>query len=119
MSKGGKSPDGRKVKGTLHWVNIDTAIKTEVRLYDRLFNKENPEEVEEGKTFIDNLNPDSLTVKTAFVEPEILKSHKGDKYQFERIAYFCVDKKSSENNIILNRTVTLKDTWSKIKKSNF
>lgn len=112
-SKGGKSPDGRKVKGTLHWVDAKNAIETEVRLYDRLFNKENPEDVAENEDFITNINPDSLITTKGFVEPFIKNAKIQDKFQFERLGYFCVDNDSSENNIIFNRTVTLKDSWSK------
>lgn len=114
LSKGGKSPDGRKVKGTLHWVSAKNYVEIEVRNYDRLFRCENPEEVEEGKSFISNLNPDSLEEKKAFIEPEVLNAKVGDKFQFERIGYFCKDKDSNGDKIIFNRTVSLKDTWAKI-----
>jgi len=112
-SRGGKSPDGRKVKGTLHWVSAQHAIKADVKLYDRLFTVENPDKVEEGKTFKDNLNPDSLTIETCFVEPSVKNAEILDKFQFERTGYFCVDKDSTKDKIIFNRTVTLKDNWKK------
>ncbi len=117
-SKGGKSPDGRKVKGTLHWVDQKQAVKTEVRLYDRLFLKEDPEDTQEGKDFTSNINPNSLTLKNAFVEPFIKDANVLDKFQFERIGYFCVDKDSTTENPVFNRTVTLRDTWAKLKKKN-
>jgi len=113
-SKGGNSPDGRKVKGTIHWVSAKQAIKTEVRLYDRLFKTENPENVEEGQDYKINLNPDSLKAVTGFCEPFTMQLQPGTKVQFERIGYFCVDKDSKPASVIFNRTVTLKDSWSKI-----
>ncbi|MCK4663862.1 MAG: glutamine--tRNA ligase/YqeY domain fusion protein [Bacteroidales bacterium] len=117
-SKGGKSPDGRKVKGTLHWVSAKQAIKSEIRLYDRLFIKENPDEVEEGKDFKSNLNPDSLKTVTGYLEPSLINCKAGDKFQFERLGYFCVDPDSSINKLVFNRTVPLRDTWAKIVKKN-
>ena len=114
-SKGGKSPDGRKVKGTLHWVSIQDALETEVRLYDRLFTKENPDDAEEGKDFLSNINPDSLKVITAYVEPVVKNAKTETKFQFERQGYFCVDKDSTENNLVFNRTITLRDSWAKKK----
>ena len=115
-TRGGDSPDGRKVKGTIHWVSAKDAVKAEVRLYDRLFNKENPDEAEEGKDFLSNLNPDSLTVKEALVEPSLKNAKPLDSFQFERIGYFCCDKDSTPEHLVFNRTVTLKDTWAKINK---
>lgn len=115
-SKGGKSPDGRKVKGTLHWVSANHAIDAEVRLYDRLFSKENPNEVDEGKDFKDYINPDSLKVVNAKVETFLADTKPEDKYQFERVGYFCTDTDSTAEKLIFNRTVTLKDTWSKMMK---
>lgn len=109
-SKGGKTTDGRKVKGTIHWVSTKKAIECEVRLYDRLFKSENPEN---GQDFKEDLNPDSLKVVKGYVEPIIFSAKAGEKYQLERIGYFSVDKDSTSNHIILNRTVGLKDTWSK------
>jgi glutaminyl-tRNA synthetase len=113
-SRGGNSPDGRKVKATLHWVSSKHAVEAEVRLYDRLFSAENPYQCEEGKTFVSNLNSDSLKIVKGFIEPSVGTSKPLDKYQFERLGYFCVDKSSTANKLIFNRTVTLKDTWAKI-----
>ncbi len=116
-SKGGNSPDGRKVKGTIHWVSAAHAIDAEVRLFDRLFSKENPEEVEEGQTFLDNINPDSLQVlQYCKLEPELAKAKVMDKMQFERLGYFCVDKDSTPEHLVFNRACTLKDSWSKESK---
>ena len=116
-TRGGDSPDGRKVKGTLHWVSVENSIPAEVRLYDHLFAKENPEDVEEGKDFTSNLNPDSLKVVTdARVEPSLAEVENGDRFQFERLGYFCVDPDSTAENIVFNRTVSLKDTWAKEQK---
>lgn len=113
-SKGGKSPDGRKVKGTLHWVDAGNCIEAEVRLYDRLFKTENPDKAEEEKSYIDNLNPKSLITINAKLEKSLENSKNEDKFQFERKGYFCVDKDSMNNKLVFNRTVTLKDTWAKI-----
>ena len=116
-SKGGNSPDGRKVKGTIHWVSAAHAIDAEVRLFDRLFSKENPEEVEEGQTFLDNINPDSLQVlQYCKLEPELAKAKVMDKMQFERLGYFCVDKDSTPEHLVFNRACTLKDSWNKESK---
>ena len=115
-SRGGKSPDGRKVKGTLHWVSVEKSIDTEIRLYDRLFVNENPDDVEEGKDYKSNLNPDSLVVITAKTEPCLQTAKPDEKFQFERQGYFCVDEDSTETKLVFNRTVTLKDSWSKNKK---
>ena len=116
-SKGGNSPDGRKVKGTIHWVSAEHAIDAEVRLFDRLFSKENPDDVEEGQTFLDNMNPDSLQVlQNCKLEPELGKAKVMDKMQFERLGYFCVDKDSTPEHLVFNRSCTLKDSWSKENK---
>ncbi len=115
-SRGGKSADGRKVRGTIHWVSAPAAVPLTVRLYEQLFNAENPQVAEEGKTFLDNLNPHSLQVVTAMCEPVLATFSVGERVQFERLAYFCVDKDSAENAPIFNRIVTLKDSWSKIEK---
>ena len=112
-SMGGKSSDGRKIKGIIHWVDVKTAKKIEVRLFDRLFLQENPDEAEEGKTFVDNINPDSLKVIKGYAENSLMKAETGESFQFERIGYFVVDKDSTENNKVFNRTVTLRDTWAK------
>src|SRR5574344_2341453 len=116
LSGGGSSSDGRRVKGVIHWVSAADAVKAEVRLYDNLFAKESPDDVEEGKTFLDYLNPDSLVVKTAYCEPSLLCAKVGDKFQFERVGYFCVDPDTTADSLVFNRTVTLKDTWAKLQK---
>lgn len=113
-TRGGNAPDGRKVKGTIHWVSAKHAIKAEARLYDRLFVKEDPEDTGEECDFRVNLNPNSLTVQDCFIEPYLKDAKVQDKFQFERIGYFCVDADSKPNALIFNRTVTLKDSWSKI-----
>jgi glutaminyl-tRNA synthetase len=118
-SRGGNSPDGRKVKGTLHWVSAAYAKKAEVRLYDRLFTKENPEDVKEGGDFTDNLNTESLIVKTAFCEPALIESTKKDfTCQFERIGYFCTDDDHTPEAPVFNRIVMLKDPWVKIQQKS-
>ena len=114
-SRGGNSPDGRKVKGTIHWVSAQHAFDAEVRLFDRLFAVEAPEEVEEGKTFLDNLNPNSLQVlQNCKMEPALKDVKVLDKMQFERLGYFCVDKDSTPEHLVFNRACTLKDSWAKI-----
>jgi glutaminyl-tRNA synthetase len=115
-TRGGSSPDGRKVKATLHWVSASHAIKAEARLYDHLFVKENPDE-EKHVDFKTHLNPNSLKIYPFFVEPGLKGASSGSRYQFERLGYFCVDSvDSSENALVFNRTVTLRDTWAKIRK---
>ncbi len=114
-SRGGNSPDGRKVKGTIHWVSANHAVDAEVRLFDRLFAVEAPEECEEGKTFLDNLNPNSLQIlQNCKMEPALANVKVLDKMQFERVGYFCVDKDSSPEHLVFNRACTLKDSWAKI-----
>ena len=113
MSSNGGSSDGRKVKGVIHWVNAAEALPVEVRLYDRLFSKEAPDSTEEGKTFLDYLNPESLNVITAMAEPSMAQAKEGDKFQFERMGYFVVDSDTTPEKVVFNRTVTLKDSWSK------
>lgn len=113
-TRGGDAPDGRKVKSTIHWVSAKHAKEAEVRLYDRLFVKEDPEEGEEG--FISALNPDSLKILTGYVEPSLASTKPGDRFQFERVGYFCTDIESTETKPVFNLTVNLKDTWSKIEK---
>lgn len=116
-SRGGNSPDGRKVKGTLHWVSAEHAREAETRLYDRLFTKENPEDVEEGGDFVENLNPDSLIVKTAYCEPALIENaHNNFTCQFERIGYFCTDAEHTNEKPIFNRIVMLKDPWAKLQQ---
>lgn len=116
-TRGGNAPDGRKVKGTIHWVSAAHAVDAEVRLYDTLFNKEDPGKVDEGKTFADNINPDSLeVVNDAKVEPSLTDVEPGSFFQFERIGYFCPDPDSTPGNPVFNRTVTLRDSWAKMQK---
>jgi glutaminyl-tRNA synthetase len=116
-SRGGNSPDGRKVKSTIHWVSAGHAIAAEVRLYDKLFTKADPGDFEEGETFLDNLNPDSLeTLHDAKLEPSLASAQAGDRVQFERVGYFCVDPDSKPGHLVFNRTLPLKDTWAKIAK---
>jgi glutaminyl-tRNA synthetase len=117
-TKGGNTPDGRKVKSTIHWVSAAHAVEAEVRLYDNLFQVENPNEAPEGGDWMDNLNPSSLvTVQDARLEPSLGAAAPGGLYQFERLGYFCVDKDSQPGRPIFNRTVGLRDTWAKIEKS--
>ncbi|MCK9162930.1 MAG: glutamine--tRNA ligase/YqeY domain fusion protein [Bacteroidales bacterium] len=114
LSKGGNSPDGRKVKGTIHWVDAQDCLEAEVRLFDRLFNSETPEKAEPGKTFIDNLNPNSLKIVTkAKIERSLAEVNHLDKFQFERLGYFSVDYDSTKEQLVFNRTCTLKDSWTK------
>lgn len=115
-SGGGSSSDGRRVKGVIHWVSAGHALPVEARMYDTLFTKENPDDVEEGKTFLDYLNPESVVVKTVLAEPSLRDAVAGEKFQFERVGYFCVDRDSAPERIVVNRTVTLKDSWAKINK---
>jgi glutaminyl-tRNA synthetase len=116
-TRGGDAPDGRKVKSTLHWVAAATALPAEVRLYDHLFTQEDPEDVPDGRDFTASLNPDSLEVLAdAMVEPSLADAAPGSRYQFERQGYFCVDPDTAPGRPVFNRTVTLKDTWAKIKK---
>ncbi|MGD2038875.1 MAG: glutamine--tRNA ligase/YqeY domain fusion protein [Desulfobacterales bacterium] len=119
QTRGGDAPDGRRVKGTLHWVSASHAVAAEVHLYEHLFLKENPNEVEEGKDFTDYINPNSLKkLENCMVEPGLAASAPGDRYQFERLGYFCVDTKGSKEGLLtFNRTVTLRDTWAKILKA--
>jgi len=119
LTRGGDAPDGRKVKGTLHWVSASHALAVQVRLYDHLFLKENPNEVEEGKDFSDYINTNSLKKLTnCMVEPGLATAAPGDRFQFERLGYFCVDTEDSKaGDLVFNRTVTLRDTWAKILKA--
>ena len=118
-TRGGDSPDGRKVKSTIHWVSAAHAIDAEVRLYETLFTKEDPNEVEEGQEFTVNLNPKSLEIiAAAKIEPGVKGAPPLTRYQFERLGYFCVDKDTTPDRMVFNRTVTLKDTWAKIEKKS-
>ncbi len=118
-TKSGSAQSNRKVKGTIHWVSGQHAINAEVRLYDRLFKVEDPE-ADEEKTFVDHINSDSLEIiKNAKLEPFLMNAEKGDRFQFERLGYFCIDSKdSTTENPVFNRTVTLRDTWAKIENRN-
>jgi len=114
-TRSGNAPDGRKVKATIHWVSADHAVDAEVRLYENLFSKEDPNAVEEGKTFLDNLNPNSLEVlHNCKLERSLAKAEAGDRFQFERLGYFCVDLDTTSERLVFNRTVPLRDTWAKI-----
>src|SRR4249920_1518199 len=114
-TRGGDSPDGRRVKATLHWVSAAHAVPVEVRLYDRLFSVEDPDSVPDGKTFLDFLNPHSLEVlREARAEPSLAGAVAGTRVQFERLGYFCVDNDSTADALVFNRTVSLRDTWAKI-----
>jgi glutaminyl-tRNA synthetase len=112
-TRSGGPQSNRKVKGTLHWVSAKHAIPAEVRLYDRLFKTEIPDEAPEGEDFRSNLNPDSLEMVNAYVEPGLKAFNPGDKFQFQRLGYFCVDKDSSPDKLLINRTVLLRDSWAK------
>jgi glutaminyl-tRNA synthetase len=117
-TRGGDAPDGRKVKATIHWVSAAHAVPAEVRLYDRLFLKENPEEVEEDQDFLANLNRNSLEVLSGCrVEPSLVGAQVGSIYQFERQGYFCVDPDSAGSKLVFNRAVSLRDEWAKIEKA--
>jgi glutaminyl-tRNA synthetase len=117
-TRGGDAPDGRKVKSTLHWLSAGHALEAEVRLYDHLFTKEDPDEVAEGMDFKSNLNASSLEVLTSCrVEPSLAEAKPLDRFQFERLGYFCVDPDSSKGKLLFNRTATLRDPWAKIQQS--
>jgi len=118
LSRGGNSPDGRKVKSTMHWVSATHAISAEIRIYDKLFSKADPNDVEEGGSFLDNLNPNSLEILTdAKLEPSLAKAKPEEHFQFERVGYFCADRESAEEKLVFNRTLPLKDAWAKIATS--
>ncbi len=118
-TRGGNTPDGRKVKATIHWVSAAHAVDAEVRMYETLFTKENPDEVEGGKDFTANLNPNSLEViGQAKLEPSLAEAKVGSRYQFERLGYFCVDLDSKAGKPVFNRTVALRDSWAKIEKKD-
>jgi glutaminyl-tRNA synthetase len=117
-TKGGFSTDGRMVKGTLHWVSAAHSVEAEVRLYDRLFTKANPADDKDGSDFKEFINPASLeTLRSCRIEPGVAGALQGSIYQFERTGYFCVDRESSADAIVFNRTVTLRDSWAKIEKN--
>lgn len=104
----------RKVKGTIHWLSANHCRKAEVRLFDRLFKVEDPDNVNEGETFLDNLNQESLSIIDGYIEPKLVDETVNQKYQFERLGYFCIDKDSTTQKLVFNRTVTLKDSWAKM-----
>ena len=113
-TRGGDAPDGRKVKGTIHWVSAAHALPAEVRLYDTLFSAEDPAGLEDGEDFRAALNPDSLALAPdARIEPSLAAASPGDRFQFERQGYFCVDPDSGPERLVLNRTVGLRDSWAK------
>ena len=118
QTRGGNTPDGRKVKGTIHWVAAQTAIKAQINLYDRLFNVANPTDNKNINDFKTYINKNSLVVLSGLVEPELAKAQPEAKFQFERLGYFCVDSDSTPQQLIFNRTVTLKDSWAKISAQN-
>jgi glutaminyl-tRNA synthetase len=114
-TRGGDSPDGRRVKATLHWVSAAHAVRAVVRLYDRLFSVEDPERATEGKTFLDYVNPQSLeTLRDCPVEPSLGTAAPGTRVQFERLGYFAVDPDSRPGSLVFNRTVSLRDGWARI-----
>tara|TARA_Y100000588_G_C14242434_1_gene919996 strand:- start:1859 stop:2677 length:819 start_codon:yes stop_codon:yes gene_type:complete len=118
QTKGGQAPDGRKVRGTIHWVSAEDAIESEVRMYEHLFTKENPEDTSEGQDYMDFLNTESMSVLTGCkVEPSLAHASHGARYQLERQGYFCVDADSADDKLVLNQTVSLRDTWAKLAKS--
>lgn len=114
-TRGGNAPDGRKVKGTIHWVSVPHALEAEARIYDRLFTVDNPGGVEDD--YLNYMNPDSLKIEKCFIEPAVANTKPGDKYQFERQGYFCVDLDSKPGRLVFNRTVPLKDSWAKIQQN--
>jgi glutaminyl-tRNA synthetase len=112
-SKGGDSPDGRKVKGTLHWVDAVRSVPGEARLYDALFLFDTPDDVPEGGSFLDNINPNSLRIARARLEPDLAGCVPGTVVQFERLGYFCADRDGTTEHPVFSRTVTLKDSWTR------
>jgi glutaminyl-tRNA synthetase len=114
-TRGGYAPDGRKVRGTIHWVSAPQAISAEVRLYDHLFTAEHPEDIPDGHDYKATLNPASLDRRTGcWVEPSLADPMTGACYQFERLGYFCVDPDSRKDHLVFNRTITLRDTWARM-----
>jgi len=116
-TRGGNAPDGRKVKATIHWVSVKSSFDAQVNLYDRLFTNPDPEKVEPGKDFKSNINPRSLEIiTTAKLEPSLKSAKPGQRFQFERLGYFCLDSKTSGEKMVFNRIVTLRDTWAKVEQ---
>jgi glutaminyl-tRNA synthetase len=119
LTRGGNTPDGRKVKSTIHWVSAAHAVDAEVRLYENLFLKEDPNGVPEGQDWTANINPNSLTIAQGCkLEPGLREAKAGDRFQFERLGYFCVDPDSSAEKPVFNRTIGLRDTWAKVDKAH-
>ncbi len=118
QTKGGQAPDGRKVKGTIHWVSAQHAYNAEVRLYDHLFQVANPSDVPDGEDWLVHLNPNSLeVVADCRLEPSLQQAQPGDAFQFERLGYFCVDTVDSQpGKPVFNRTVALRDTWARLQQ---
>ncbi|MBI5081526.1 MAG: glutamine--tRNA ligase, partial [Chloroflexi bacterium] len=117
-TRGGDAPDGRKVKSTIHWVSAAHALEVQVRLYDRLFIQEDPDDAPEGQDFTNLLNPNSLQVlEKCYLEPSLKDAPVGHLYQFERQGYFCVDADSTAAKLVFNRAVSLRDSWAKIEKA--
>ncbi len=116
-TRGGDAPDGRKVRGTLHWVSAPHALEAEVRNYDRLFLNKDPHDIPEGQDFTASINPESLQVSTCMIEPTVQGATPGTRYQFERKGYFSVDPDATDEKLVFNRTVTLRDSWAKIEKA--
>jgi glutaminyl-tRNA synthetase len=117
QTRGGNAPDGRKVKATIHWVSAKTSFDAQVNLYDRLFTNSDPENAETGKDFKSNINPRSLEIiTTAKLEPSLKNSKPGQRFQFERLGYFCLDIKTSGEGLVFNRISTLRDTWAKVEQ---
>jgi glutaminyl-tRNA synthetase len=117
-TRGGYAPDGRKVQGTLHWVSADHSLQAEIRLYDRLFTRPDPNDPEEGKTHLDYINPNSLRIlSNSRVEPSLAQAAPGARYQFERQGYFCLDADTTPGRLVFNRTLELRDTWAKIEQT--
>jgi glutaminyl-tRNA synthetase len=118
-TRGGGAPDGRKPKATLHWVSVAHAVDAEVRLYDRLFSKPDPDDAPPGQDWLSNLDPRSLEViPGAKLEPGLASGTAGDRFQFERLGYFCVDADSAPGRLVFNRTVSLRDTWAKVQQKS-
>jgi glutaminyl-tRNA synthetase len=116
-SRGGNSPDGRKVKSTMHWVSAAHGLSAEIRIYENLFAKADPYDLEEGQDVLDNLNPNSLEILTgAKLEPSLASAQPEEHFQFERVGYFCVDRDSTPGKLVFNRTLPLKDSWAKVEK---
>ena len=113
-TRSGSDQSGRKVKGTIHWVSAEHAVPVEVRNYDRLFAVENPNKTKDGQTFLDHLNPDSLSIVEGLAEPEIQNATIGDRFQFERLGYYVVDPDTTKEKLVFNRIVPLRDSWGKM-----